>query len=658
MHPTILLGALSLALSAEALLTPRHTIGDCSVQPAGAPGYATTNPDTPSAFLANLIYSNAAKTAVTPSGFTQVFQNQQSAIVNNVGYLSYDQINNYDPGYCAQRCQSSAYPGCTGFDIYFERDPTIDPGVNCTNPASLTYIRCAYYSSASSCIKPSQLTNNGQYCQQFQLVIAGSNGYTLNSACNSQSSSSSVQRTTAASSTVVNVPTTAATPKSSSTILTTILTTTTAMTKSSSTRTTLLTTKTSIPQPVCNACQTGPLTDKNGKQYTVACDTEVFGYDLGPVSATCYSDCFSLCDANSQCNAFAFDPIAQGGPHCWLKQVPSGPNAYATIPYKGIVFANLVPTPLSCPACHPGLFTDKNGKRYTVSCDTNLWGSDLGAVPATCYNQCFDICDRNPQCNAFSYDPTATGGSNCWPKQISSTSGQSYPQTGIVFAQISPSTPSCPSCQNGPFTDTQGKQWTLSCDTDHAWSDLSSASVSCSSDCAKTCSTTAGCTAFAFNTAHNICFLKNPTIPANGLQTSPCPGTILGQLIPSVQTCNSGAFTDLFGKVWKVSCGCDSWGNDVHQVPGSCFSDCFQACDNQPGCTAWTFNLGQCWLKNPTISSSSTLPVFQSSGCTFAEHNACNIPQNVFTLPPLPACNPNLPWPRWDLPSLNLPAWL
>lgn len=63
---------------------------------------------------------------------------------------------------------------CSAFNIYVERDPSVDPGPACPNPPSVSNYKCALWGSS---ISRQTATNTGQYRQDFHVVIAGSNGY-------------------------------------------------------------------------------------------------------------------------------------------------------------------------------------------------------------------------------------------------------------------------------------------------------------------------------------------------------------------------------------------------------------------------------------------------------------------------------------------------
>ncbi|KAK1516719.1 hypothetical protein CPAR01_16335 [Colletotrichum paranaense] len=145
--------------------------GDCSALPVGSGPVPTTDTDT--AFLADTDLSNAALAAVTPAGWYQTFQNLQSA-TSASAYMGYKTYATYSPSQCAADCKSNT--GCTAFNVFFERDPSQDPGTACPNPSSTTVIKCSFWGVG---IGPSTATNSGEYRNDFHVVIAGSNGYQL-----------------------------------------------------------------------------------------------------------------------------------------------------------------------------------------------------------------------------------------------------------------------------------------------------------------------------------------------------------------------------------------------------------------------------------------------------------------------------------------------
>ncbi|CAD0049870.1 unnamed protein product [Aureobasidium pullulans] len=159
----------------------------CVAQPTGISH--TSSPDTDTAFLADSYYSSAATGASAPTGYSVSFTNLQAS--NNVlGYLGFSLMGSYDPSACASRCDK--VNGCQAINIYFERDPSgkfiyllfvstfsnttsVDPNdSSCSNPTSYSQIKCVYWGGP---VTQSNALNNGQYRNQFHVVIAGSNGY-------------------------------------------------------------------------------------------------------------------------------------------------------------------------------------------------------------------------------------------------------------------------------------------------------------------------------------------------------------------------------------------------------------------------------------------------------------------------------------------------
>jgi len=145
--------------------------GDCSVQPAGK-GPAVNSPDTVEAFLGNDTFAQESLNACTPDGYELSFINLQGS-TQAPSYLGYITLNSYDTDACVAYC--NALDGCQGVNIYFERDPSLDPNVEgCPNPTSITNIKCARWGVP---VSNETATNIGQWRDSFEVVITGSNGY-------------------------------------------------------------------------------------------------------------------------------------------------------------------------------------------------------------------------------------------------------------------------------------------------------------------------------------------------------------------------------------------------------------------------------------------------------------------------------------------------
>ncbi|KAF2705643.1 hypothetical protein K504DRAFT_460360 [Pleomassaria siparia CBS 279.74] len=142
----------------------------CSAQAAGAgpvPGQGSV-----ADYLDQTnILSTTAQGAPTPSGYTSSFTNLQGSI-QQIGYLIYENLPSYDVQACADLCSNVDF--CLGFNIYHERNPSQDPAAACPDPAPTTNIKCSVYGYP---VSAASATNTGQYLQAFQVVIAGSNGY-------------------------------------------------------------------------------------------------------------------------------------------------------------------------------------------------------------------------------------------------------------------------------------------------------------------------------------------------------------------------------------------------------------------------------------------------------------------------------------------------
>lgn len=121
-------------------------------------------------------YAMQANQAPVPSGYTRVGSAPATAAASSASYITYKTLGDfYDTTTCSKFCDSTL--GCNTFNVYVERDPQVTPTTSCQNPASKAVYQCALYRAV---LGTSSLTNNGQYRQQFHVVIAGSYLYTKN----------------------------------------------------------------------------------------------------------------------------------------------------------------------------------------------------------------------------------------------------------------------------------------------------------------------------------------------------------------------------------------------------------------------------------------------------------------------------------------------
>ena len=112
-----------------------------------------------------------ANKAPTPDGYALVFNNLGASLQAS-NYMGLYTLTSYDTITCASKCDQAS--GCSAFNVYLERDPTINANAqNCPNPPSTTNHKCTLWGAP---ISSEEATNSGQYQDTFQVVIAGSNG--------------------------------------------------------------------------------------------------------------------------------------------------------------------------------------------------------------------------------------------------------------------------------------------------------------------------------------------------------------------------------------------------------------------------------------------------------------------------------------------------
>lgn len=118
-----------------------------------------------------------ARSAGTPSGYTKSFSDL-AASTQQIGYLTYKNLETgtYAVDDCAAFCNSEKY--CLAFNIFYERDPSKDPASTCDNPEPITNVKCSIYGYP---VAEASATNEGQFRENFHVVITGSNGKLIQS---------------------------------------------------------------------------------------------------------------------------------------------------------------------------------------------------------------------------------------------------------------------------------------------------------------------------------------------------------------------------------------------------------------------------------------------------------------------------------------------
>ncbi|KAF2189086.1 hypothetical protein K469DRAFT_684339 [Zopfia rhizophila CBS 207.26] len=88
------------------------------------------------------------------------------------GYLGYTSLESYDINACAAAWND--INDYVAFNIYFGRDPTLETDTECPNSHSTTVIICVFLGRP---VTVQNAKNNGQWRNQFHVIMASSNGY-------------------------------------------------------------------------------------------------------------------------------------------------------------------------------------------------------------------------------------------------------------------------------------------------------------------------------------------------------------------------------------------------------------------------------------------------------------------------------------------------
>lgn len=127
--------------------------------------------ETEIAFRASGVLQTISQFAPSPRGYSAAFRNQNAA-TSQANYMGFYVLESYNTTQCGEFCSQAN--GCVGFNIYFERDPTLNPAPACPNPLATNNIKCSLWGSK---VSRETATNEGQYREQFHVIIAGSDGF-------------------------------------------------------------------------------------------------------------------------------------------------------------------------------------------------------------------------------------------------------------------------------------------------------------------------------------------------------------------------------------------------------------------------------------------------------------------------------------------------
>ncbi|KAG9560397.1 hypothetical protein KCU71_g8994, partial [Aureobasidium melanogenum] len=256
-----------LATATSSAAVDKRAVSSCMPQPTGISHQV--QPDTAAGWVADSFFASAASAAINPlpTNYVSSFVNLNASNSAD-NYMGYTLMTSYNAATCGAKC--SAINGCNSFNIYFERDPSVNPDdASCSNPASTVQVKCVFWGGA---VTTDNANNYGQWRNQFQVLIAGSNGY-INSAYAAALASG-------------RVPSNA------------------------------------IPRTSQEASA------QNTYDIYSGYDSNVGAYSNAHASLS-YQDCETACDADVNCNAFTYvgGTGGQGSGTCWLKQKLGKPTS-------------------------------------------------------------------------------------------------------------------------------------------------------------------------------------------------------------------------------------------------------------------------------------------------------------------------------------------
>ncbi|KAF3920984.1 hypothetical protein ABW20_dc0103641 [Dactylellina cionopaga] len=142
--------------------------GDCAPQPPNSGPQFNLDPV---AWQSAVAETYPATNPATIGAYTKAFDGLKGS-VNQIGYRGLTTISSYSIANCKTLCDNKAQ--CLGFNLYVERDPSLDPGVGCPNPSPITNYKCTLWSFP---FLAGAADNTGETRKDFKVVIAASVGY-------------------------------------------------------------------------------------------------------------------------------------------------------------------------------------------------------------------------------------------------------------------------------------------------------------------------------------------------------------------------------------------------------------------------------------------------------------------------------------------------
>ncbi|KAF0689368.1 Aste57867_19194 [Aphanomyces stellatus] len=296
------------------------------------------------------------------------------------------------------------------------------------------------------------------------------------------------------------------------------------------------------PPPVTQAPVTPAPAPWDSRFNPLEANTDYADFDFASTQRAAAADCTTDCANTPGCKLFVWSSF--NGGTCWLKSAQGAKrSSFGT--YAAVMKGASPPTPPStCAADEPNV---------------DYPGNDIASTSNRQFDNCCDDCKNVPGCKYYVW--SSYNGGTCWLKSAKSgTAAFDGARAGSIGGNVSPDVPS--TCSP---VDKQ---------TDYTGEDIGSAAGSLDS-CCGACQKNDKCNAYSWY--NGVCYLKGRR---------------------SATKKNSDVHS---GRVYKCAAlqqNTDFFGNDLAEVAAIAGEDCCAVCRGYPGCKAFSFANGVCYLKS------------------------------------------------------------
>ncbi|KAH8125020.1 hypothetical protein LI328DRAFT_167882 [Trichoderma asperelloides] len=243
-------------------------------------------------------------------------------------------------------------------------------------------------------------------------------------------------------------------------------------------------------------------------------------------------------------------------------------------------------------------FRANNGEQFAVESGFDYHGGDYRMVTANTFHDCINICSTQAACRAVSYRDKF-----CWLKSTINAATANSQVSGAVRLQYVPAPIACPADGSNQIKETDNKQFTIQCGTDHPRGDIKSIPTLDFPNCIDLCDQTAGCIAASWR--FGTCYLKKTLEPA--VSSSWVDTAVLSSHLTSPTFCpgpDGQQIREASGRSFTITCNADRVGGDLANKPVVDIGGCISWCDEMGGCVAAVYHDGRCWLKNKLTAAS------------------------------------------------------